>query len=283
MKKMIALLTLLFMMATVAGCGSSSGDDSFSPGFGEGAENDFDGSQSDGDDYDKDSSDDSGYDDYGLEDFDFEEISPDDHSGVSEGGYENYKDVYRDCNDKIDTATRRFFELFDTDFYDSDAATYHQYMTYYGSFCSPLEDIFSGKDDKIRKSLKEGFYTDNAEWSVNGGKAVITFPSEEYADSEVTITVEYDGSSTAEIIYTDGGNETQRASFITNDQYNIIAYRYDTLLIIDAIYANGDAYFIYDPNGESMDFSVYQGAFDDPAALIGDRQCIAIIDGALIY
>ena len=55
------------------------------------------------------------------------------------------------------------------------------------------------------------------------------------------------------------------------------------MTIIDVVYANGDAYYIYDPGDTSIDFSVYKGSFDDPSALIGDRQYIAIIDGALVY
>lgn len=110
--------------------------------------------------------------------------------------------------------------------------------------------------------------------------AVITFVAE---DADVTVTVEYDGSSTAEIVYTADGEITQRASFITTDQYNVIAYSYGTMTAIDAVYANGDAYYIYDSSGASADFSVYKGSFDDPSELIGDRNYIAIIDGALVY
>lgn len=153
-------------------------------------------------------------------------------------------------------------------------------MNYYGSFCSPFERIFSGDDDKIEKALREGFYAENIAWSVEGGTAVITFVAE---NADVIVTVEYDGSSTAEIIYTADGEITQRASFVTTDQYNIIAYSYGTMTIIDAVYANGDAYYIYDPSGASVEVSVYKGSFDDPSKLIGDRAYIAIIGGALVY
>lgn len=194
--------------------------------------------------------------------------------------YRSYKEVYRDFNGEINTAVLRFFDMFDTDFYNSDAAMYHQYMSYYGSFCSVFENIFSGDDEKIEKDLREGLYADDAEWSVDGGFAKISFVDQQ---TEVVVTVEYDGSSTAEIIYTAGGEVTQRASFVTNDEYDIVAYSYDKMTIIDAVYADGDVYYIYDPSGSSVDFSVFGGSFDDPSALIGGRSYIAILDGALVY
>lgn len=275
-KRIVFALTVFFALTAAAGCGSASKENGGASESG-GTEDSLavfveeDGSKEDSQD---------GY-GYGAgleEDFGYDE----DVSGESDsdGGYQSYKDVYRDCNDAVNTAISRFFELFDTDFYDSDAVTYHQYMTYYGSFCSPFEDIFSGNDKKIEKGIKEGFYAEDIAWSVDGGFAVITFTAE---DENVTVTVEYDGSQTAQIIYTAGGEITQRASFITNDRYDIIAYSYSTMTVIDAVYANGDAYYIYDPSGSSVDFSVYNGSFDDPSELIGDRSYIAIIDGALVY
>lgn len=292
MKKRIVFALTVFLAVTAAGCGSASkenggasesGGDSRSVlaeedsqddfGYGAGLEDDFG--------YDEDGSGEADGDDGSLEDdFDYDAWLQEYSGDTADSGYQSYKEVYRDCNDAVNMAISRFFELFDTDFYNSDAVTYHQYMTYYGSFCSPFEDIFSGKDKKIEKGIKEGFYAEDIAWSVDGGSAVITFTAE---DENVTVTVEYDGSQTAQIIYTVGGEVTQRASFITNDRYDIIAYSYSTMTIIDAVYANGDAYYIYDPSGSSVDFSVYNGSFDDPSELIGDRSYIAIIDGALVY
>lgn len=259
MKKIAAIVISAFLMVTAAGCSSASKEDSGRTESTNGGtvQDVFDGS---------------GIPEEGGSGYD---LSPED--GNSD---QSYKDVYRDCNDAVNTAVSRFLELFDADFYNSDAAMYHQYMNYYGSFCSPFERIFSGDDDKIEKALREGFYAEDIAWSVEGGTAVITFVAE---NADVIVTVEYDGSSTAEIIYTADGEITQRASFVTTDQYNIIAYSYGTMTIIDAVYANGDAYYIYDPSGASVEVSVYKGSFDDPSKLIGDRAYIAIIGGALVY
>lgn len=295
MKKIAAIAISVLFMVTAAGCGSASKEDGGRPESADGgaAQDVFDDSgipEEDGSGYDLSPEDGFGYDEGQQDDFGDDESLTDDfdydawlqeYIGETDGNsYESYKEVYGRCDDAVNTAVARFFELFDTDFFNSDAVAYHQCMSYYGSLCSPLERIFSGDDDKIEKALREGFYADNITWSVEGGTAVITFVAE---NADVIVTVEYDGSSTAQIIYTADGEITQRASFITTDQYHVIAYSYGTMTIIDAVYANGDAYYIYDPSGASVEFSVYKGSFDDPSKLIGDRPYLAIIDGALVY
>lgn len=275
MKKNVVFMILVLLMVTIVGCTSASNDDSSSPGSDSDWQNIFSDDGSLGGDSD------------------WENVFSDSGSlldntaNSADNIYKSYKEVYRNCSGEINTAVSRFFELFDTDFFDSDAVKYHQNMSYYGSLCSGLENIFSGKDDKIKKNLKEAFYAEDVEWSIDGGTATITFVSSLYGsggrDADITVTIEYDGYSTAEIIFTVDGEITEKASFVTNDKYNIIAYTYNLMTIIDAVYANGDAYYIYDPGDTSIEFSVYKGSFDDPSTLIGDRQYIAIIDGALVY
>ena len=108
-----------------------------------------------------------------------------------------YGEIFSTVSGEINTTISRFFELFDTDFFDSDAVKYHHNMSYYGSLCSGLENIFSGKDDKIKKNLKEAFYAEDVTWSIDGGSATITFVSSLYRDggrdADVTVTIKYDG------------------------------------------------------------------------------------------
>lgn len=176
MKKIAAIAISVLCMVTAAGCGSPSKENGGRSESGNsGAVHDvFDDSgisEDDGSGYDLSPEDGSGYDD----DYDYDDDYSDDggewtddfdydawtQGSIGETGgnrYESYKEVYRNCNDAVNMTVSRFFELFDADFYNSDAAMYHQYMDYYGSFCSPFERVFSGDDDKIEKALREGFY-----------------------------------------------------------------------------------------------------------------------------
>lgn len=262
MRKFAAVMVSVFLLTAAVGCSGTSDDGGVSRDSGGDAQSALD-------------------DVVNRQDVsDYEEFLQDASSGV-DSIYQSYKEVYRNCSSKINDSVLRFNDLFDAEFFNSDAAAYQLYMTYYASFCSVFEDIFSGDEEEIEQDLKSGFSVDDVEWSVDGGSATITFESMDSED--VTVTVEYDGSSTAEIIYTADGQVKQRASFITNESYSIIAYRYDTLTVINAAYANGEDYYIYAPGGSAMDFSVYQGSFDDPSTLIGDRSYVAIVDGALVY
>lgn len=324
MKKIAAIVISAFLMVTAVGCSSASKEDggrteSTNGGaaqdvfddsgnaedvfggdeiYGDGSGYDVspeDGSGYDGDDNgydDEDDNFDDGYDDGGdgyeeewTDDFDYDvwlQEYTDQYSGNTNGNrYQSYKEVGRDCNGAVNTSISRFYDLFDTEFYDSDASRYLSYTMMGVMHFAGVEDIFSGDARDIERSVREEFYGEDIAWSVDGGTAVITFVAE---GQDVTVTVRYDGSSTSEIIYTADGEITQIASFISNENYDIAAYSYGAGTSINAVYANGDAYCIYDYNpGSPVDFSVYQGSFDDPSELIGDRSYIAIIDGVLVY
>lgn len=297
MKKIVAWMITLLIMAVAAGCGSPEKDDGKTDqdAFGgiEISENDSelnrisedDPAYEDDDDYDDyndELTDALAYDNELADDFDFDawlQEYTDLYSSAGDG-YQSFRNVWRDCNSDINLAVSRLIDLYDTDFFNSDAAIYQQYTGYGGLLFPGVEDIFSGDNEDIESAIKSQFYAEDIAWEVDGGKAVITF---ETYDQNVTVTVEYDGSSTANAIYMAGGEITQTSSFIKNENYTIVVGTYASMTVIDAVYANGDVYYIYDPSGMSVDFSVYQGSFDDPADLIGDRPYYAICNGEFVY
>lgn len=194
--------------------------------------------------------------------------------------YKTFKDVYRSCSDDINTGISQLSSYYDDAYYQTPAAQYQSYMNYGKSIFAGCEDIFSGDDSDIKSGAEDSLHLSDVEYSINGGTAVIKGKNTDNQDTE--ITVEYDGSSSAQIIGKANGEQYFSASFTKNGNYSVVSYSDSFITAINATCTNGDVYYIYDTNGLSGAVSVYNNEISSFADLASGKAYIAIEGGNFV-
>lgn len=194
--------------------------------------------------------------------------------------YKSFKDVYRSCNDDVNNGISQLSSYYDDAYYQTPAAQYQSYMNYGQSVFAGCEDIFSGNDSDIKTGAEDSLHLSDVEYSVNGGTAVIKGKNTDNQETEVT--VEYNGSSSAQITGKANGEQYFSASFTKNGNYSIVSYSDSFITTINATCTNGDVYYIYDTNGLGGVFSVYNNEISSFKDITSGKAYVAIEGGSFV-
>lgn len=268
MKKLMAILLAALLAASIAGCSGSNNNGDNAAATPEQTENKVtDGDKDDNKDEDKNEEDDKSA------------VAGERNFGTNSS---NFRDFITNCRVQVSDAASELLEYYDADFYASEAASYYISRS---SFALDLacERVFSGEVDELISDMDSYIYVTVTEYNVDDAAGTAIIKGTNYGE-DVVVTVEYDGSSTAQCIVRNAdGDIIWYVSYMECDDYVAYSYAVEAITTIDIKFSNGDNLFVFDrtnPLGEP--YTVYNNDTITTSYLTENNLYCGLVDGVFV-
>ncbi len=264
MKKLMAFLLAALLAASVAGCSGSNNNGDNAAATPEQTEDKV----TDGDK------------DNNKDDDDKTAVAGERNFGTNSS---NFRDFITNCRVLISDASSELVDnYYDADFYATEAASYFSSKS---SFALDLacERVFSGEVDKLISDMENYIYVTVTEYNVDDAAGTAIIKGTNYGE-DVVVTVEYDGSSTAQCIVRNAdGDIIWYVSYMKCDDYVAYSYAVEAITTIEIKFSNGDNLFVFDrtnPLGEP--YTVYNNDTITTSYLTENNLYCGLVDGVFV-
>lgn len=195
----------------------------------------------------------------------------------------DFRDFISGCRIVISDAMSDLTQYYDTDFYATDAALYLNSMSSYALDLA-CERIFSGDVEDAIDDIKSYLYITASEYNVDGANGSAVVKGTDIDGEEAIITVEYDGSSTAQCVVRDGaGNLTWYVSYTKCDNYVAYSYAVEAITTISIKFNNGDTLYVFDrKNPLENYYTVFENNTITTADLTEKNLYLGTVDGVFV-